>query len=152
MCSSAVEQNRKDLAKTGFVYLFLSLLCMLFGAVYEQFSHGVYSGFMIYAFVFPLACGALPFLLMAFYAKRPAPGILSRGLCHCGVATLTIGSLFQGALEIYGTTNRLVRVYWFLGGAFLLLALFACLRGGRRRPPTFAPPGRGAERSGAQAD
>lgn len=35
---------------------------MIAGAVYEHFSFGVYSYFMIYAFAIPLAGGALPFL------------------------------------------------------------------------------------------
>ena len=31
--------------------------CALFGAVYERFSHGVYSYWMLYTFAFPLALG-----------------------------------------------------------------------------------------------
>ena len=43
-------------------YLTASVFCALFGAVYELFSHGVYSYWMIYAFAFPLLLGAIPCL------------------------------------------------------------------------------------------
>jgi hypothetical protein len=113
-----------NMAKTGFVYLFISLFCVLFGAVYECFSHQVYSYFMLYAFVFPLACGVLPFLGLAFL-KWPIPGKISCNLYHSGIAALTIGSLFKGILEIYGTTNRLVLVYWVVGFVFLFGGLIS---------------------------
>lgn len=48
--------------KTSFIYLIVSIVLMIAGAVYEHFSFGVYSYFMIYAFAIPLAGGALPFL------------------------------------------------------------------------------------------
>lgn len=127
MTLSTLDINRiKNMRKTGFLYLFISMFCVLFGAVYEYFSHEVYSYFMLYAFVFPLVGGMLPFLGMAFY-KVPMPNRVSRNLYHSGIATLTTGSLFEGALEIYGTTNRLVWVYWILGGLFLLMGIVVYL-------------------------
>ena len=48
--------------KTSFIYLIVAIVLMVAGAVYEHFSFGVYSYFMIYAFAIPLAGGALPFL------------------------------------------------------------------------------------------
>lgn len=113
----------KNMAKTGFAYLFISLFCVLFGAVYEVFSHEVYSYYMLYAFVFPLVGGVLPFFGMAF-CRIPVPGRASQNLYHSGIAALTTGSLFEGALEIYGTTNRLISVYWILGILFILMAIF----------------------------
>ena len=114
--------------RTGLLYLLASLCCILFGAVYELFSHGVYSCFMVYGFLFPLVGGALPFFVLAFRGMPPPSG-LSRGLHHAGIAALTAGSLFEGALDIYGTTNRLVSVYWVLGALFVLagaLLYFVC--------------------------
>ena len=110
------------MAKTGFVYLFVSLFCVLFGAVYEYFSHDVYSYYMLYAFIFPLAGGAVPFLMLAFY-KNDLPNRIFCNLYHSGIATLTVGSLVQGVLQIYGTTNRLVWIYWWTGITLLLLAM-----------------------------
>ncbi len=115
--------GRRNMAKTGFLYLFVSMFCILFGAVYECFSHEVYSYFMLYAFLFPLVGGTLPFFGMAFY-RMPIPNRVSRNLYHSGIAALTTGCLFKGALEIYGTTNRLISVYWILGILFILTAIF----------------------------
>ena len=94
--------------------LLVSLFCVLFGAVYELFSHGVYSYAMLYAFAFPLALGVLPLVLIPVLSA-PYPNRVVRNLCHAGIATLTVGSLVSGVLEIYGTTNPLTLVYWILG-------------------------------------
>lgn len=114
--SCASEQQAKRTAeppnalKSALVYLVSSLLCALFGAIYELFSHEVYSYFMIYAFAIPLALGALPNLVCAITGLR-APGKLAANAWNSGVATLTVGSIFWGALEIFGTTSKLALVY-----------------------------------------
>ncbi|MCC8356763.1 MAG: hypothetical protein LJU34_02755 [Oscillospiraceae bacterium] len=128
MFISATESARLTAARTAFVYLLAAVFCMVFGAVYEHFSHDVYSWYMIYAFAFPLLGGALPFSVMALLDACPVPTRLPLNLYHSGIATLTVGSVFQGVLEIYGTTSRLMRVYWTAGialtaaGAALYLA------------------------------
>lgn len=122
MSTSDINRMNKT-GKTALCYLFISLFCILFGAVYELFSHGVYSYFMLYAFVIPLVGGTLPFFSMAL-SRAPIPNRVSLNLYHSGIAALTIGCLFQGALEIYGTTNRLVSVYWVLGTLFPAMAVF----------------------------
>lgn len=134
MSISVTKRPDRSGMKTGPVYLFVSLFCILFGAVYERFSHGVYSCYMLYAFVFPLVGGAVPFLLLSFYNKRP-PGKVSCNLYHSGIAALTVGSFFQGALEIYGTTNRLVTIYWWLGTTFVLagIAVYILCATGQKR-------------------
>lgn len=124
--STSDINRRKSIAKTGYIYLLISLFCILFGAVYEVFSHEVYSYFMLYAFVFPLAGGTLLFWGM-FFCKIPIPNRVSLNLYHSGIATLTTGCLFQGALEIYGTTNQLVLVYWIVGILLISTAIFIYL-------------------------
>lgn len=57
--SSDTDFSHKS-AKISLGYLLSALFCALFGAVYELFSHEVYSYSMIYAFLFPLAGGTLP--------------------------------------------------------------------------------------------
>ena len=102
----------------------------LFGAVYEHFSHAVYSYYMIYAFALPLIPGALLWCAMALQPRR--------GLCEgaarlwdSGVLTLAVGSVFRGVLDIYGTTNRLVIVYPILGGALLAAGAVWWVRSGK---------------------
>lgn len=102
------------------VYLLIAIFCILFGAIYEKFSHGVYSYHMLYAFVYPLVLGTLPSLTLALLS-RPLPTSMNCTLHRCAVATFTVGSLLHGVLEIYGTTNRLTILY-FPTASLLLLA------------------------------
>lgn len=103
-------------------YLLATVACALFGAVYEQFSHGVFSYFMIYAFAFPLF-GTVTFFLLR-KAGKPFPGRFSADLLHAGITALTIGSIMRGILEIYGTNNPLILVYWVAGAALTAVGLF----------------------------
>ena len=115
MSTSDIDPRRgrqNPALKTAFVYLLVSLFCVFFGAVYEVFSHEVYSYYMIYAFVFPLAGGTLPFLALALFGPRkPVAG----SLYHAGIAALTISSILRGVLDIYGTSNHLIKGFWILG-------------------------------------
>ena len=116
--------------KTGMRYLAASVGIALAAAVYGLFSHGVYSYFMTYAFMVPLLFGAIPHLAAALKnmpAKKEAgtqaeaaaaesgqggPSILTPvSLQLALIVTLTVGSLLKGALDIYGTGNRLLVVY-----------------------------------------
>ena len=112
---AAVERNRADLWKTGLRLLPASLLVLIFGLIYEHFGHGVFSAFMAFAWVIPLAGGAIPCLLMAARRRFRAPLAATRQLWLSGVTALTVGSLFRGVLDIYGTTNRLILFYPILG-------------------------------------
>ncbi|MGN0307970.1 MAG: hypothetical protein ACI4DN_07120 [Lachnospiraceae bacterium] len=115
----------KQAVKTAYVYLLVALFCALFGAVYEFFSHGVYSFYMLYAFLFPLVGGTLPFLSAFLIKTGNYPGVLSQNLYHSGIATITVGSLIRGVLEIYGTTNSLLCLYGYVGIILLLLGIIA---------------------------
>lgn len=162
MYTSVIKTNRRNAHKTALIYLLASIICAVFGAVYEIFSHGVYSFYMIYAFAFPLVCGTLPFLLLSLagigkiFRKKPSgnpadviqadsglaadartrarriladgyPNAAARNVYHCGIITLTTGSILNGVLEIYGTTNQLLGIYWFLGSALLLASILIYL-------------------------
>ena len=79
---------------------------------------------MVYAFLPPLVLGSCPLLIRALRGKA-LPGRWCVRLYHWGIIALTVGCLFQGALEIYGTTSRLVMGYWIAGGACLAGSLVA---------------------------
>ena len=115
MYTSDKSVSERSYAAVIRAYLLSALLCALFGAVYELFSHGVWSCFMICAFAFPLLLGAIPFFLLRKRGKS-FPG-RAADLIHAGVAALTVGSILQGALEIYGTSNPLTLAHWAVGGA-----------------------------------
>lgn len=106
--------------KIGLKYLLAALFCIVFAAIYEYFSHQVYSDYMIFAFAIPMLGGALPFLLMTAYGSF-FPGRTSISLYHSGIMALTVGSIMHGVLDIYGTTNSLINIYW-AAGALLIAA------------------------------
>ena len=121
------DSDRELALRIAVNYVAAALFCALFGAVYEIFSHEVYSYPMIYAFAIPLAGGALPFLATAAGLVRRwrFPGVVSRSLYHAGIAVLTVGSILRGILEIYGTTNMLLWAYWIAGGLLVAGAVIA---------------------------
>ena len=107
--------------KQGITYIVFSILTMIFGIVYECFSHNVFSYFMMYAFLIPLICGGV--LSFIIYTGILKCGIrISNNLYNAGIATLTIGSIIKGVLEIYGTTNVKVYLYVIVGFGLLLLS------------------------------
>ena len=128
MYTSDTDTTARRAAKTAFVYLLFSLFLVLFGAVYERYSHGVYSFYMLYAFIFPLAGGVLPFSIICLYGATRYPPVWVCRLYHCGIAALSVGSIIQGVLEIYGTTNALVRWYWIIGAGLVILSIILLYR------------------------
>ena len=56
------------------------------------------------------------------------PGESLLRLYNCGIATLIVGSIFQGVLEIYGTTNSLVNVYLAVGAMLIISAVAIYIR------------------------
>jgi len=103
-------------------YLLITLGCAGFSAIYEVFSHGVYSYFMVFLFLFPLLLGAVPFFLLSRVATD-FPSKRARGAYHAGLATLATGSCVSGVLEIYGTTSPYLPVYWSVGGVLVLAGI-----------------------------
>lgn len=112
---------RKQYGNMAFGQLIFSLAVLAFGAIYEHFSFGVYSVWMIYAFAFPLLLGVLPFTVMTRLDRMPELQQQGITLWSFGIITLTVGSIVTGVLEIYGTTNALTGFYK-LAGALLLAA------------------------------
>ena len=137
MYTSDKSVPEKQYTAVIWAYLLSAAGCAFFGAVYELFGHEVYSYFMIYAFAFPLLLGAIPFFLMQKVGK-PFPG-RAADLIHAGVAALTVGSIVQGVLEIYGTANYLTSAYWITGG-MITSAGWLLTISGHRRDKTAPPP------------
>lgn len=113
---------KRALMKNCLIYTAATIFTALFGAVYEHFSHEVYSAFMQYAFAIPLLLGVLPLMCFAVLGKE-APDGWSMRIYNSGTAALTVGLIFEGALEIYGTTNRLVIVYPIVGFILIFLGI-----------------------------
>ncbi len=112
-----------DIKKVKIRYLVIAVICLLFSAVYEYFSHGVFSIYMI-------APGMILFLLgyvIVPLMRKLFDGI-SFSLYNSFLACLITGSYMKGILDIYGTTNDLLYGYLIADGIFLLLTIIFMIR------------------------
>ena len=122
MYTSDIDSGRRQILRHAAAELCAALFLAFFGAVYEHFSFGVYSYYMIYAFIFPLVSGIL--LLAAAAGKhQPAPRTLF--LLHACTAACAVGSIAAGILKISGREHPLLICYPLLGGILLLLTLLS---------------------------
>lgn len=107
-----------------------TVFVFVFAKIYGIFSHGVSSAFMSYAFLLPLSLIFLPKLLNLCTGNRLWNGSLDTEeeegkklflsslasfLWKSGVAVLTVGSLYKGVLDIYGTSGSFEWVYLVVG-------------------------------------
>ncbi len=124
--------SEKSDLRTAAAYLIISVILAFAGAVYEYFSFGVYSYFMIYAFAIPLCLGTIPFMIKYMRSSESngkQQGIQGRSvktqrsedIYHSAVAALTAGSIVHGALMICGRPNSLVLIYPAAAAILLLI-------------------------------
>ena len=116
----------KTWLKKALTQLYITIFTAVFGAIYEHFSFGVYSYYMLYAFAIPLLLGALPYTLAAFRGGR-TPQLRGTRFWTAGIITLTLGSVMQGVFAIAGYSNRLITVYLIAGALLLAIGLIAAL-------------------------
>lgn len=95
-------------------YLLISLLCLVFFLVYDQFSHGVTSVYMTWLYLIPLGLGFFP-VWARQAAGLPEPDGWTVILFQCGLATVLVSSLLRGILEIAGTSSSLQVILGFFG-------------------------------------
>ena len=111
-----------DLKKENKFVIGFSFFVLIFGIIYEFFSHGVISYFMIFAFLIPL----IDFILNCFLIKTKLKVcLLSKNLFSMSICTFTIYSIMKGFLNIYGTTNNLVIVYLVVGLILFISSLIS---------------------------
>ncbi len=107
-----------------------TVFVFVFAKIYGIFSHGVSSAFMSYAFLLPLSLIFFPKLLNLCTGNRLWNGSLDTEeeegkklflsslasfLWKSGVAVLTVGSLYKGVLDIYGTSGSCEWIYLVVG-------------------------------------
>lgn len=97
-------------------YIFATLFCIVFNTVYSLFGHGVTSPFMSYAYVFSLVLGVGGFILVG---QLHLENRVAFNLYNAGIATLTVGSLLRGIIDIAGA-DTIYPVYYFVVGAGLV--------------------------------
>ena len=121
MFVSPIEPEKKHMCRSSLIFICVVLFCGLFSAVYEHYSHGVYSNFMVYLFAFPLVGGTIPCALLGLLPNTVCPSRLSMRIYNSGLAALTVGSCVKGVLDIYGTSSGYMSVYWVAGALFMAL-------------------------------
>jgi len=114
--------------KTAKMYLIFTCFMIFFGFVYEIFGRGVWSFYMVYAFVIPFALGYLPFNRIARKKNPRMRSTLCRWFWHAGVGTLTVGSVMFGVMEIYGSGSNLVYVYPAVGAILIVVSVILSFR------------------------
>ena len=128
------EKISKNVMRTLFIYIGITLFVVLFSTIYEINSHKVYSADMVFAFIYPLIFGVGMYTLLRFIPIARVPGVIPATIYNFGVAMLTVRSIFIGVLKIYGTTNRaMVVIYTILALTFIIIGfglyLFIIIKG-----------------------
>ena len=98
------------------IYVFTALFCIAFNYIYSLFGHGVSSPFMSYAFVFSLVLGVVGFTV---FGRLNLDNRIAYNLYNAGIATLTVGSILQGIIDIAGADTT-YPVWYFLVGTVLV--------------------------------
>lgn len=119
MSTYKLNQNKAELI----FYAVESLLALVIGAVYELFSHQVYSPFMYLMFMIPLLLGVLPNLAARILDKSFIASKDARATYKLGILTLIFGSFLKGVLDIYGTSSVYPILYLPVAGLLLIVAL-----------------------------
>ena len=118
------EKKTKNIMRTLFIYVGITLFVMLFSGIYEFNSNNVYSAAMVFAFRYPLILGVGMYLAMRFMPTDIVPGILPASIYAFGVAMATMRAIFIGVIDIYGTTNKqMVNTYTVLAWIFVILGV-----------------------------
>jgi hypothetical protein len=104
--------------KTVIIYSAITLLCIAINYIYSLFGHGVSSPYMSYAFVFSLILGVVGFFVIG---RLDLENRTSFSLYNAGIATLTVGSILRGILDIAGADTTYPIYYFIAGTAFVVI-------------------------------
>lgn len=114
-----IKKTKKQIYK----YFIISMVFLVFGFIYELYGHGVYSYYMIYAFVVPLTLGFIVYGLIYKFHFYQYLSDIGMSIYNSFILALTLGSTMMGFLEIYGTTNKLIFVYVILSFIFMIMSI-----------------------------
>ncbi len=112
------DEREADSIKMADGCMIAALITAVFGMIYEIFSFGVFSFAMIYAFGF-FAAGMIFWRVVG--KRRKTVSSMASCFFNAGLATLTLGSVLKGVLDIYGSSNSLLIIFPVLGVADLIL-------------------------------
>ena len=125
MCILSSTQN--PAARSARHYALAALGCAVFSAIYEYYSHEVYSPWMVGLCAVPLLTGVLPAMAIARLGARVS--WTASQLWACAVLTLTLGCCFAGVLEIYGTTSPWLPLFFVVSAVLMVGSVLSQLLG-----------------------
>lgn len=111
----SILDKKKLLKRYGLVTIF----CIVFSCIYEIFSHGVYSKYMVYAPITSLVFGLVYLIIHKYFNKYTY--YIYNSLC----ALLIVYFYIMGILYIYGTTNKLTNIYLILIIIYIILFIIS---------------------------
>ena len=115
------------------VWLGISIFCLIFYLIYNQFSHGVQSAYMTYLFAWPLVLGFLPCTALYIISRLRKStirisSISDNAYCSC-VAALTVSSLLKGIFEIAGTASIYQTWLTYAGLTLIIIGIITGIAG-----------------------
>lgn len=116
---------KKRCIKAAAVYAVISLLCVIFAGIYEMFSFGEYSAYMLNMYLVPLLGGTVLYLLIY---KLKGEEVLSRfafNVWNTGIAVMTSWCMVKGIVEISGRSFEYDMLYCTFGGIMLIIGFMA---------------------------
>lgn len=137
MFTLVTDPAGRRLFKAAAAHGAVTLVCILFTAVYEAFSYGEYSWHMRLMFLIPLALGSLTALGLAFSSVRTRISRAAFNLWNSGIAVLIFGCLLRGIINISGRFTDYDKYYWIAGGLLLLSAVAVYFMGSAGRRNIF---------------
>ena len=100
--------------------IIFSIFCLIFGFIYELYSHNVYSIYMGLSFIIPLLLAILLFIVYKLNIKLNIKSII---LLNLLMITITMYSIVKGILDIYGTSNSLINIYLYSSIILVILSI-----------------------------
>ncbi len=85
---------------------------------------------MVYSFVFPLIAG-ITYIFIAMGRRTPCGMFVN--LFNSASATFAVGSISAGVIEIYGTGNKLLKVYPIVGAILLAGSVIMLIKDMKRQ-------------------
>lgn len=124
MSTLVTKTNNKRFKKTAVVYTLITVFFFIFSRIYEHFSFGETSVYMHWLFGVPLIGGVG---LLIFQKLIPNLSRLSLNLWNSAVATIAVGVLFRGIVNLSGRSTTLDLPYWYIGIGLAGLALLSMI-------------------------
>ena len=124
LSTSVTKASKKRLKKTAVVYALITVFFFIFSRIYEHFSFGETSVYMHYLFGVPLIGGMV---LLIFQKMIPNLSRLSLNLWNSAVATIAMGVLFRGIVNLSGRSTTMDLPYWYMGTGLAGLALLSMI-------------------------